>query len=184
MQVLRRNRGFAGVPQDLVRGANALQTQKDDLDSTWPYFWREPRSFTQSVPRIKSIPTPNPATVTEITSVTVPAGYNFILAGVLHGFVSSVGGGVVWTPGSGDILWTVDVNVPVDAVAVSGYGLPDLSNMAEQRGSLELGPFPLDGYNVFGPYDVIRYKCITTASIPVAGGNFIFAGLIGWFDKQ
>lgn len=183
MQVLRHRNGLGAVSQDLVGAANVLQQQKEDANA-WPYFWRQPRAFTQSVPRIKSIPTPAPTVNTLITSVSVPAGYNFILAGVLHGFNSSVGGASVWTPGSGDILWTVDVNVPIDAVAVSGYGLPDLSAMAEQRGSLELGPFPLDGYNVFGPYDVIRYKVVTTANIPEGGGNFIFAGLIGWFDKQ
>lgn len=184
MSQLLRRRGLMGVPQDLVRGANALQAQRDDESTSWPYFWIQPRALTQSVPRIASIPTPTQGVQTLITSVQVPAGFNFILAGILHGFNTPAGSGVTWTPGSGSILWTVDVDVPIGATAVSGYGLPDLTNMAEQRGSLELGPFPLQGYNVFGPYQVIRYKVTTDVTIPVAGGNFIFAGLIGWFDKQ
>lgn len=181
-QLLRRN-GMGAVPQELVRGADALQAEKQDTDNAWPYFWREPRAYSQSVPRIKSIPTPAVGVVTLITSVQVPAGFNFILQGILHG-VNLAPGGVVWTPGSGDFLWTVDVDVPIGATAVSGYGLPDMTAMAEQRGSLEQGPFPVDGYNVFGPYQVVRYKVVTGAAIPVAGGNFIFAGLCGWFDKQ
>lgn len=180
-QLLRR--GFGAVPQDLVRGANALQSEKEDTDNAAPYFWREPRAFSQAVPRIKSIATPAVGVVTEILSVKVPAGFNFILAGILHGFSPAVGG-VVWVPGDGSLLFTVDVDVPVGATAVSGYGLPDMSAMAEPRGSLEQGPFPVDGYNVFGPYQTLRYKVITTAAIPVAGGNFVFAGLCGWFDKQ
>lgn len=180
--MIRRN-GFGGIPQDLVRGANVLQAQQETENTNWPYWWLQPRANTQSVPRIASIATPAVATSTLITSVSVPPGFNFILRGVIHGFSPAVGG-VVWVPGDGSLLFTVDVDVPVGANSVSGYGLPDLVSMAEPRGSLELGPFPLDGYNVFGPYQVIRYKVTTTAAIPVAGGNFVFAGLIGWFDKQ
>lgn len=181
-QLLRRN-GMGAVPQDLVRGADALQAEKQDSDNAWPYFWKQERAFTQGVPRVAFVPTPAVGVVTLVTSVQVPAGFNFILEGFTHGF-SPASGGVVWIPGSGDILWTVDVDVPIGATAVSGYGLPDMTAMDGPRGSLEQGPFMLPGYNVFGPYQVVRYKVVTTAAIPVAGGNFIFAGLIGWFDKQ
>lgn len=181
--MVRRNNGFGAVPQDLVRGANALQTQEQDEDDALHYSWIEPRKFTQPVPRIKYIPTPAVGVVTEILSVKVPSGMNFVLTGFLHGFSPAVGG-VVWVPGDGSLLFTVDVDVPVGATAVSGYGLPDMSAMDGPRGSVEQGPFPLSGYNVFGALKTLRYKVITTAAIPVAGGNFVFAGLCGWFDKQ
>ncbi len=179
MRVLRR--GMAGIPQDMVSGANSLLGTSAVEDNRWPYWWLEPRANTQYKQPVASIPIPaisaNPTTV---LTLTVPTGFRFVLRSILHTFQSSIAGQFV--DGSGDLLWTIDVDQPVNVPNFSGFGLPDLSNMAEQRGSLRDGPWPLEGYTVFDNYQVIRYKIRNVASGAVAAPNFTTCGLFGWWE--
>lgn len=185
--MMRRNGGLSGAPQDLITGADGLV--QSAVDESWPYFWLQPRANTQYVNRVNTVPAPVNDVITELVRVDVPAGNRFVLTGILQTFQTSVGGATVWIPGNGGILWTVDVNVPITAAAtsLSGVGLPDLTAMKESRGSFEFGPFPLEGYTVFKPYDVVRLKVVTPAAavLPVTPGdpNYISGGLFGWFDK-
>jgi hypothetical protein len=188
MQVLRRNGGgLSGAPQDMITAADGLL--QSDQSERWPYFWIQPRSATQDVSAVNSIAAPANDVVTELVKVIVPSGMRFILNGILATFQTSIGGGAVWIPGNGAILWTVDVNVEITSAttSLSGYGLPYLSGMKEPRGSFEFGPFPIQAYNVFKPYDVVRLKVLTpsTAGTPITPGdpNYISGGLFGWFDK-
>lgn len=157
-------------------GAAALQ------DDDWPYWWCVPRANTLPVQQVASIAAPAPGVLTEVCEVVVPTGFVFVLRGIRHSFSSGIGGAPVFTDGSGQILWTIDVDNPIGSVALSSYGLPFMSNMADQRGS-QLGPWPIEGYQVFDPYQTIRYKVITTADIAPGTPNFITCGLFGWFDK-
>lgn len=182
MQVLR-NRGLGGPPQDLMRGANQMLGKQLLENDNWPYFWEAPRVNTQYVQKVVSIPAPATATLTEVLEVQVPSGFCFVLRAIMHTFASGIGGAPVWVEGSGDILWTVDVQDPIGSVPIAGFGLPDLTNMAESRGSTMFGPWPVEGYTVFDPYYVIRYKVITTAAIAPGSPNFITCGLFGWYDK-
>lgn len=184
MQILRNGRGMSGAPQDLINGANGMLNAAASQSNVWPYWWREPRANSQYVQRVKTIPAPAVATPTEICRVDVPPGFVFIFNAYLQTFQSGIGGAPVFIDGSGDILWTIDVNQAVNAATLAGYGLPDLSNMAESRGSLANGPWPLDGYTVFNPYDILRLKVVTAAAITPGAPNFITGGLFGWFDKQ
>lgn len=183
MQVLN-GRGLGGMPQTLVTGADSLMrsgaTLQDD-NNNLP-FWLFPKSQTQFKQITNSIPTPAAATLTEVLTFTVPAGFRFIFRGMRQEFNTGTGGGPIWVPGSGDILWTIDVNSPIGAPALSGFALPDLANMAEARGS-QLGPWPVEGYNVFDEYMTLRYKVLTTANIPAGAPNFITCGLFGWMEK-
>lgn len=182
MRVLNGYRGMAGPPQDLVRGANQLGT--DSLqDNSVPYFWDKPRVNSEHVQRVNSIVAPANATLTEVTSVVVPSGFRFVLRSILHMFSSGIDGAPIFVEGSSSILWTVDVDVPIGAVGLSGYGLPDLSNMKQTRGSLVNGPWRVEGYNVFNPYQIVRYKVITTAAIAPGDPNYITCGLFGWWEK-
>ena len=182
MQILNGRRGLRGVPQDLVAGANGMLGTAALQDTSWPYAWVVPRAQTQYVQRVASIPAPAPGVLTEVCEVQVPGALCFIMRGIRHSFSSGIGGAPVFTDGSGQILWSIDVDNPIGSIAISGYGLADLTNMADQRGS-QLGPWPIEGYTVFDEYQTIRYKVITTADIAPGAPNFITCGLFGWFDK-
>lgn len=182
MQVLRNGRGLSGPPQDLVSGANGMLGSAAVQDNSWPFWWAVPRSNAQYVQRVASIPAPTVGVITEVVELTVPVGFRFILRAIRQSFATGVQGAPVWVDGSGDILWTIDVDAPTGATALSGYGLPDLSAMADARGS-QFGPWPIEGYTVFEPYQTIRYKVLTTPNIAAGAPNFITCGLFGWYEK-
>ena len=181
---MRGINGFGGMPQTLVTGADSLMRSGATTQgavNNLP-FWLFPKAGTQFRQPSKSIPTPAAATLTQVLSYTVPAGFRFILRGIRQEFNTGTGGGPIWVPGSGDILWTIDVDTPIGAPALSGYALPDLSSMADARGS-QLGPWPLEGCTIFDEYETLRYKVLTTTNIPVGAPNFITCGLFGWEEK-
>lgn len=180
MQVLRR--GMNGLPQDQVRAANGMLGSSAIQDEFWPYWWAVPRSNAQPVQEVQSIPAPVAGVLTEVASVIVPVGFRFVLRAIRQSFSSGIGGAPVWTEGSGDIQWTIDVDNPISALQLSGYGLPYMSSMKDARGS-QISPWPVEGYNVFDQYQVIRYKVLTTLAIAPGAPNFITCGLFGWFDK-
>ncbi len=186
MQVLRNGgRGMAGLPQDLVRGADGMIGSKAVQEDNWPFWWLKPHSNTQYRQPQKTIFAPAPATLTEVVSLTVPAGFVFILRAIRQTFQTGIDGAAVFVDGSGDILWTVDVDRPIGTTGFSGYALPDMFEMAEQRGSQE-NPWPIEGYTVFDEYQTIRYKVETTNAIAQGGAgspNFITCGLFGWLEK-
>ena len=184
MQGLRNcgMRGLRGAPQDLVAGANGMIGSAAVQDDSWPYFWLSPRSNTQYFQPIVSIPAPASGVQTLVFSRQVPAGFQLVLRGMRQNFYTGILGGPVWTPGSGDILWTVSVDAPIGGTALSGFGLPDLTNMAEERGSAERW-WPIEGYTVFGPYQTIQYSVLTTAAIAPGAPNYITCGLFGWYEQ-
>jgi len=181
VQVL--SRGFAGVGPDMIKSASAMIGTEATNSNQWPYWWRQPRSDAQAVQRCLSIAAPVAGVLTEITRVTVPEAMVFVLTGYRQNF-ATLTNPTPFVDGSGSILWTVDVDNPIGSGtnALAGYAVPDLYNMSDERGS-KLGPWPIDGYTVFRPKQVIRYKVITTADIPAGDPNYITAGLFGWFCK-
>ena len=179
------NGGLRGVGQDQIAGATGLVNQNQ---AQWPYFWTEPGPDAQYVQRVASIPAPGPIPPGQTTNqvlvleLDVPQGFVFVLRAILQTYQTNTGS--VFTNGSGDILWTVDVNIPVGVPTLGGYGLPDMTNMAEQRGSFINGPWQVEGHTIFQPNDQIRYKVSTnTANIAPGAPNFISCGFFGWFEK-
>lgn len=171
-------RGLRGLPQDTVIAANSLIGKISVPDSVRQ--WPGPDS--QYVPVVQSIVTPASGVLTQVLEFDVPAGNCFVMDGYRHS--ASISGNA-FTDGSGDILWTISVNSPIAAGSnpFAGYGLPYMTNMADQRGS-QLGPWPMLCHMVFNPYDQIRYTVITTNVIPVGIGNTITCGLFGWLAPQ
>jgi hypothetical protein len=178
--------GLGGSPQTLVQGANAMMG-KGGLQQDSPVlpFWLFPRANAELVQRVASIPTPAAATLTQVLQLAVPPGFRFILRGIRQSFQTGTGGAPVWVEGSGDIVWTLDVNSPImpgASLGFSGYALPDMGAMTDARGS-SIAPWPVDGYNVFEPEQVLRYKVLTTVNIPAGVPNYITCGLFGWWEK-
>ena len=182
MQTMRNGWGLRGAGQDAVAGANGMLGSSALQDNFWPYWWAVPRANSQYVQRVASIPVPVAGAITEVVEVQVPIGFVFVLRAIRQSFQTGIAGAPVWVEGSGDILWTVDVDNPIGSVALSGYGLSDLTNMADARGS-QIAPWPIEGYTVFNPYQTIRYKVVTTVNIAAGPPYFITCGLFGWFEK-
>ena len=191
MQVLRNGgRGLGGAPQDLVSGANGMIGSKALQDNTWPYWWVVPRANVQYVQRVCSMIAPANNTLVEVTDtgsgalceVNVPVGFRFVLRAIRQTFQTGITGAPVFIDGSGEILWTIDVDNPIGSTPLSSFGLPDFTNMADQRGS-QLGPWQVEGYNVFDSYQIIRYKVKTTVAIAPGAPNYITCGLYGWYEK-
>ena len=182
MQKLGR-RGL-GAPTDLVVNAYSMLGSDAVQQNIPPYWWLEPRSNTKCRQPVASVAIPAiSATPTEVLKFQVPAGFRFVLRAIMHTFQTSTSGSIVFVNGSGDLLWTVDVDTPVGSTPLSGYGLPDLVNMAEQRGSLQEGYWRLEGYTVFEPYQTLRYKVTNVASGAVGAPNFTTCGLFGWLEQ-
>ena len=179
MQVLRR--GMNGIPQDIVAGADSLLETPAINENRWPYSWLEPRFNTQYKQPVASIAIPAiSANFTEVLALKVPSGFRFVLRSIMHTFQSSIAGQFV--DGSGELLWTINVDQPVGIPNFSGFGLPDLSNMAEQRGSLRDGPWQLEGYTVYDAYQIIRYNVRNVSSGAAGAPNFTTCGLFGWLE--
>lgn len=169
---MNRHNGMGAAAQDQVRGAYAVL---DRDRNEWPYWWVYPRENTQSVPFSQSIPLPVAGVLTEVMELQVPAGFCFVLRGIRHTYQ-----GAGFVDGSGDLLWTIDVDNPNTAVSIAGFGLPYLTNMAEQRGD-QARPWPIEGYAVFNEFQTLRYKVISALGVSGAP-NLVTCGLYGWFD--
>lgn len=181
MQVLNR-RGMNGLPQDIVRGADGMLGSPAVEENCWPYWWEKPQAHCEPVQRILCIPTPAQGVQTVVVSLIVPAGFMFVMKGMLQNFATG-NNPSPFVDGSGDILWTIDVDIPIGATNLSGYPIADFSNMQDERGS-KLGPWEVPGYRVFEQYQHLRYKVTTSANIPVGAPNFIRCGLFGWWEKM
>lgn len=173
-------RGLTGAGPDLVKGANAMLGKGALQDESWPYFWEQPRANAEHAQPVNSIPVPVIGVITEVVNVTVPAGFRFVLRKIMHTFTSTITPSP-WQEGSGDLLFTIDVDNPIGSVALASFALPDMANMAQSRGSLVNGPWPVEGYNVFNPYQVIRYKVVNVA-IAAGAPNLVHCGLFGWWQ--
>jgi len=180
---MMRYHGFSGVPQDLVAGANGMLGSQAVQGDKWPYWWEHPRANDQFVQRVASVVMPALDTLTDVVTLEVPSGYRFVLKAILHTFQTGIDGAPAFVDGSGDILWSLTVNAPAgtSASAIAGYTLPDMANMAEQRGSLVNGPWPVMGYSVFDPYTVLRYKVLNVSG-PIGAPNYTTCGLFGWWE--
>ena len=177
----RRGMGNNGLPQNTVAGADSLIGTPTTGDDSWPYFWEYPRRNAQIVQRVNSIPAPAQGVATEVLNLQVPPGFQFVLKAIRQTFQTQVGGATVFVDGSGSILWSVNVDIAAGAQALSGFALPDLANMADQRGAQDR-PWPIYGYAVFGPYQTLRYIVQTDSSINPGAPNFITCGLFGWWQ--
>ena len=180
--MIRRYNGLNGPGQDAVRAAQGMIGNPSLSDTAWPYWWEHPRQNAEIVQRVNSIVAPPNGASTVVVTLEVPAGFRFVLKAIRQTFQTNITTPPPFIDGSGDILWTIDVDTPANAPALSGYPIADLANMADQRGSQER-PWPIYGYSVFSPYQTLRYKVITTAAITPGAPNFITCGLFGWWEK-
>lgn len=140
-----------------------------------PFPWDLPPENSTHVYQPGSVDAPAPATPTVVTQFQVPDGHWFVLKARMNAF-----DGQTWVRGSGDIVWTTDVNSPVGLVSPQGIPVQGLQAEAFNVGSFEVGPVYWYGRKVFAPNDIIRVKVTTTAVIMQGSPNTFTSILIGW----
>jgi hypothetical protein len=127
---------------------------------------------------VGSLLSPNPATQTEVLSYQVPQGFRFWLTALVQIYA-----GTGFTPGSGDVLWTLDKNQPVGVVPLQGEVVQGFGSLGIPLGSL-LYPWPLQMPELLLATDVLRSKVITTVAIPVGGTNYFHSVIEGWLEPE
>ena len=156
----------------LLRSANALAVAREETPINH-FSWLFPGANSQHVRVSGSIVTPAYSVIgappTEVFSYTVPQGMRFSLRGVL------VDGSSVanWDQGSGDMVFSLVVT-SAGARAVDGFNLVDT-----QLGSLENGPWPIDGRLEFSALDVLTWFVQTFANVGQGAPNRVRCALIG-----
>src|SRR5271157_1295602 len=116
-----------------------------------------------------SLAAPAPTVLTLLLSYQVPSGHQFALTGVMWTFDPIAG----FVPGSGDIIWTLDVNNPLtpSALAIAGRFVQGFGSELSPIGSYEK-PWWFSRPRIFAPSDLIQLKVLTTVAIAQNSGNF------------
>lgn len=117
-----------------------------------------------------SIAAPAPTVLTVLLAYQVPSGHQFALTGVMWGFEGPPGG---FVPGSGDIIWTLDVNNPLtpSALAIAGRYLQGFGAELVPIGSYEI-PWRFSRPRILAPSDLLQLKVLTTVAIAQNSGYF------------
>jgi hypothetical protein len=120
---------------------------------------------------------PNPAHGTQITLCTyqVQIGYTGYLQAVM---CTELGDGGTFIQGSGDILWTIDVDIPLGNPLATGYAVPGYALIKRSLGSLEK-PWPICRGWKMHPGETYRLKAKPVANVPVGSPAFVFGSLQG-----
>ena len=116
-----------------------------------------------------SIAAPAPATLTVLLSYQVPSGHCFALTGVMWRFDPPGG----WQYGSGDVIWTLDVNNPLSpsSLAIAGRYLQGFGAELMPIGAYDK-PFWFSRPRVLEPSDLLQLKVLTTVNIAQNSGFF------------
>jgi hypothetical protein len=109
-----------------------------------------------------------------LVSYRVPAGFEAIITGLLHTYE-----GTGFVPGSGDILWTVDIDRQSGAVIPSGRVVEGFLRVAVPLGSYER-PWPIPAGIRLKPLETIRYKATPIATVALGAGTALNAAFSGY----
>jgi hypothetical protein len=163
------------IATKMAKALERLQKRRDE----WPFWWSFPAPDSTRVHAVGVVPSPAPATQTQILQYNVPSGYQFAFRKITQVYI-----GASFTPGSGDIVWTLDINTPLGVSAAQGYTVQGFANQIIPYGGFVGGFFTgyeLEKPEILGPLDQLRSKVTTDINIPVGAPNFfisIFDGLL------
>jgi hypothetical protein len=108
-----------------------------------------------------------------ILTYTTPQNFYSLICGIVLGWA---GPGPLPLPG--DLIFTVDIDVPLGIVGV-GYPEKDYGSIQFPLGSFVPGqPWPVEFRHKNG--EVLRIKGQTVVNVTTGPGDFMTAGLFGW----
>jgi len=160
-----------------VKAANQLRTWEGRRD-VWPYEWVYPPPDSQRVHQEGSIDvsTLTPAVAAQVLSYEVQINYRFMLNGLVLLYIGSN----TFVPGDGNVVFGLDINVPIGVTSLQGYPVQGFDNSGIPKGGYISGifaPYPLAPKpEVIGPGDTLRAKVTISASITQGRVIAIFDG--------
>lgn len=110
-----------------------------------------------------------------IASFQCPSNFLAVLKGILATFDGA------FVPGSGNILWTLDVDIALPAVTgQAGYQFDGYGNMKFPKGSYASGLWRIEQALRFKDGETCRLKVQTVAVVGQGAPNFTSGALAGW----
>jgi len=149
----------------LADGAQGLAVPAEQQrQAQWPFPWVYPPPGSEERCPGTVVVAPTNGVLTELVAFQVPDGYFFRVTGLLLSYT-----GITIDDGSQLVVWNVDVDIPTSAPTAlpSGRRIPDFGVVKTHLGSLEFGPWPIDGPMIIDPRSTIRVKVTTTAPFTV-----------------
>ena len=171
-------RVVSGVEQ--IRAAARLAKLQRNRD-LWPYEWVFPPPDRERVHQEASsdVSTMTAGSANQVLSYQVQNNYRFMLNGLVLLYI----GNGIFTPGDGNIVFGVDVNVPIGVTSLQGYPVQGFDNSGIPKGAYASGvyaPYPLAPCpEIIGPSDTLRLKVTPSAGIVASVGRVI-AICDGW----
>lgn len=178
--------------QRIVSGVEALQAaellrQLQDRRNLWPYEWVFPPPDSQRVHQEASIDVQTgltPGVQGQVLQYQVPNNYSFYLNGLVQLYIGSS----AFVPGDGNVVWDLDVNIPLATTSPQGYPVQGFSNSGIPKGAYISGifaPYPLAPKpEKLGPLDTLRSKVTITGQITTGRIIAIFDGWLLPYSPQ
>ena len=155
------------------------QAARSDEERT-PYPWVMLPPGGISFFAMGSVPAPAFGQANQVTlaTYTVQDGWEGTLQDVL--VIYDDQGAATFVQGSGDIVWTIDIDNPLGSPLATSRFLPNYAQILTQLGSLENGPWPVRGGWRMKQGEVYRVKAYTVANVATGAPNFVHGALLGW----
>lgn len=172
-----RNRQFYGgavAPMAPAIQMDRSRALASDRAAAWPYPWSFPPQDEVPFNPTGSVAAPAFGSQVVVAAYQIPQGYEGALWQL---FAVYQGSGYV--TGSGDILWTVDINAPLGVSALTAYTLPDLANVVLPLGTPQL-PFKFAAPYLLHEGDTVRLKATSVQNIGTGAPNYMQGYLGGW----
>ncbi len=153
------------------------RSMRKDEERT-PYPWVIPGPGSIPFFAKGSFPAPAWGSANQITLCTysVPDGWEGVLLDVMNLYTDNAG---TFVQGSGDIVWSIDIDRPLAAPLATGRWLPDYAQILTQLGDLS-EPWPVRGGWRMKQGEIYRYKAYTVANVNTGAPSFVHAALLGW----
>jgi len=152
--------------------------RSDEERTPYPWVMMPPGGI--SFFAIGSAPAPayGIANQVQLCSYTVQDGWEGVLLDVMDVYLD--GGAASFVQGSGDIVWTIDIDWPLGNQLGTSRYLPNYSSLLTQLGSFENGPWPVRGGWRMKSGETYRYKVYTVANVVTGAAAFVHGALLGW----
>jgi len=169
---------FKLTSKDADRASLFIQAQQERRNA-WPYTDRYAPPNADRVFEWGVIAAPASAAAAQVCIYTVPQGARAVITSVVFQTVVPAGSGM-FVSGSGDVLWTLDVNTPVGVDPIQGSVVKGFFQVPFDLGTTQ-APWSLSKPEVGKPQDVFRVKVESNPLVITPGApQFYIAIINGW----
>lgn len=112
-------------------------------------------------------------TIQTVLEYRVPVGFQAVVTHVMHAYE-----GTGFVPGSGDILWNIDVDRQASSFLPNGRVVEGFLNIKIPLGSYMI-PWPVPAAIRLKALETIRYKATPVATVALGAGTVFNCAIIG-----